>query len=130
MEKKITICDCCGKEGQTEKLTAIAYRTNSFSDGAAFDKPLVVATTLDLCEDCALKATNLHSVGVMSDEYRIENHGVRLLKDKILDFTMSEISRLEHKQEFSEENNAIIDAEINGSIDALRAVQKLIKDFK
>ena len=49
-----------------------------------------------------------------------------LLRDKILDFTMSEISRLEHKQEFHTENNAITDAEINGSIDALRAVQKLV----
>lgn len=49
-----------------------------------------------------------------------------LLRDKILDFTMSEISRLEHKQEFHAENNAIADAEINGSIDALRAVQKIV----
>lgn len=48
------------------------------------------------------------------------------LRDKILDFTMSEISRLEHKQEFHAENNAIADAEINGSIDALRAVQKIV----
>ena len=63
------ICDICGKDG------AIPIRTLVY-----IDTPLSFITkefrfaeqTLDLCEDCLVKATNIHAISVSRRKYEIK----------------------------------------------------------
>lgn len=75
MRKTITICTCdiCGKENAKEYKT-ITYRTFDSTDGRSYyNPPRIEEETLDLCDECAIKATNIHSVGVQCEEYKLEH---------------------------------------------------------
>ncbi len=66
------ICDLCGKEG-AKAYRVLAYRTFDASDGRSFyDPPYVEETSVDMCQECARRSTNIHSVGVMGREFRLE----------------------------------------------------------
>lgn len=63
------ICDICGKDGATPIRTLVYI-----------DTPLSFLTkevqfaeqTLDLCEDCLAKATNIHAINVSRKKYEIK----------------------------------------------------------
>lgn len=62
----VTKCDICGKEG-ARPIETLVYKT------FVYKAPAFTIESLDLCKDCMLKATNVHSVGAMCHEYRIES---------------------------------------------------------
>lgn len=70
---KICTCDICGKENAKTYHT-IVYRTFDAEDGhTIYNPPRIEETKVDLCNDCALKATNLHSVGICAEEFELKS---------------------------------------------------------
>lgn len=69
------VCDVCGAD-DAKTYHMPAYRTFDSRDGrSAFKEPQIEFALVDLCDKCALKATRLHSVGVMCEEYKIAKKG-------------------------------------------------------
>lgn len=67
------VCDICGKEG-ARPAKMLVYRTFDAEDGwLLYETPTFTTESLDLCEDCMLKATNVHSVGVKCRKFKIES---------------------------------------------------------
>lgn len=65
-------CDICGKEG-AKAYNTITYRTFDSTDGRShFYPPQVRQEIIDLCDECAVKSTNIQNVGVQCDEYKIK----------------------------------------------------------
>lgn len=71
MKVEKTICDICGAD-KANSYTIPTYRTFDACDGRTSFPPELVVENVDLCDKCALAATNIHSVGVMSHEYKIK----------------------------------------------------------
>lgn len=70
MKVNTTVCDICrADEAQTYRVPV--YRTFDSCDGMTCFPPRPEVKTLDLCDKCALEATNIHSVGVMCEEFKI-----------------------------------------------------------
>lgn len=73
MKKVIEMCTCdiCGKEGAKTYKT-LAYRTFDGTDGMSFySEPKFEEVKLDICDECAIKITNLHSIGVCCERFEI-----------------------------------------------------------
>lgn len=71
MQKTICQCDICGAEN-AKTYTMPTYRTFDSCDGKTFFKePQLTLNKIDLCDKCALKATNIHEIGVMEQKYVI-----------------------------------------------------------
>ena len=65
------LCDICGKE-DAKTYHVLTYRTFDSTDGQSrYNPPQLRVESIDLCYDCAIKSTNIHSVGVQCDEYEI-----------------------------------------------------------
>lgn len=65
------VCDICGAD-KAKSYKVPVYRTFDSCDGmTVYKTPRLDVKTLDLCDACALKSTNIHSVGVMCEEFRI-----------------------------------------------------------
>lgn len=64
-------CDICGKE-VAKSYQTLAYRTRSdYYTNVKYSSLRIEQVSIDLCEECALKATNIHSIGVFSSKYEI-----------------------------------------------------------
>lgn len=62
-----------GKEN-ARSVRTLVYRTFDSTDGRTFyKKPQIMEDSLDLCDDCLSKATNIQSIGVGCREFRIKN---------------------------------------------------------
>lgn len=71
MKVQKCVCDICGADN-ADHYRMPMYRTFDNNDGKTFfNSPKLIAKDVDLCERCALAATNIHSVGVMCEEYQI-----------------------------------------------------------
>ena len=76
MKEVITrcLCDICKKEG-AKTYHVLTYRTFDSTDGRSWYNPAKVCEEeMDLCDDCARKATNIHSIGVQCGEYKLESY--------------------------------------------------------
>lgn len=66
-------CDICGKDAVYEEMPLIAHRTYDSTDGQGrYKSPLICTEKADLCEECAIKATNVHSIGVQCMKLEIK----------------------------------------------------------
>ncbi len=64
-------CDVCGKSG-AKNYKVLSLRKFDSTDGRTFyDKPRVYQSSLDLCEDCAIRSTNLYDEGVQCTDVKI-----------------------------------------------------------
>lgn len=65
------VCDICGADNANHYRIPM-YRTFDSTDGKTFyNSPQLVVGDIDLCARCALESTNIHSIGVMCEEYQI-----------------------------------------------------------
>lgn len=72
MRVEKTVCDICGADN-AKSYTIPAYSTFDSQDGRhIYPEPCLVVETLDLCEKCALEATNIHSIGVCCKQYELK----------------------------------------------------------
>lgn len=63
---KLFKCDICGSTENVETCQVPAYRTFDGCDGKTiYDKPKLTTITIDICESCRLKMTNIHDMRVM-----------------------------------------------------------------
>ncbi len=71
MKVEKTVCDICGADNaKTYRIPT--YRTFDSCDGRSSFPPSLCIENVDLCDKCALDATNIHSVGVMCYKYEIK----------------------------------------------------------
>lgn len=71
MKVEKTVCDICGAD-KAKSYSIPTYRTFDSCDGRSSFPPALSVENVDLCDKCALEATNIHSVGVMEYKYKIE----------------------------------------------------------
>ena len=63
---KTIICDICGSNKNVESRSLPVYRTFDGCDGKIqYEHPTVHFETIDICEDCLAKCTNIHDLRVM-----------------------------------------------------------------
>lgn len=88
------LCDICKKDGAKPYRT-LAYRTFDSTDGRSFyERPKIVEAKVDLCDDCAIKVTNLYSVGIQCEEYALKSYKGALYELKSYKEVLSEISQI------------------------------------
>ena len=76
-------CDICHKEGAKTYHT-LTYRTFDSTDGRrCYNPPQLREERIDLCDDCARKATNIHSIGVQCEDFEICQKGQEARNDGI-----------------------------------------------
>ena len=70
MEVKKIVCDCCGADNAKHYRT-LAISRIEHTEGRAIDKPYVSEISVDLCDDCAMKATNIEDVSASYFKVRL-----------------------------------------------------------
>ena len=60
MKRTITTCDICSSERDVHSRHLPMYRKFDETDGRTFyDEPQIVFETIDICEECLKKCTNI-----------------------------------------------------------------------
>lgn len=90
MLKTTCICDICGAEN------ALSYKTLVFSKYHADSRLTPIQTEIDLCDNCACKATNIRKT---ENGMVMQASSVTPFLDQIKDFCHSEIYYIEHNPE-------------------------------
>lgn len=70
MEIKKKVCDCCGAEN-AKTYRSLAISRIEHTEGYPIDKPYASEIQVDLCDKCALKATNLEDTSASYFSVRI-----------------------------------------------------------
>lgn len=66
MKQTIIKCDICGSEKKVISARMPMYRMFDSTDGRTFyDTPNIVFETIDICEECLRKSTNIFDQRVM-----------------------------------------------------------------
>ena len=78
MKETKCYCDICKTEG-ARTYSVLTYRTFDSTDGRfCYNKPQFYVENLDLCDKCAIKSTNIHSIGVQCNKYELKNNWRRI----------------------------------------------------
>lgn len=72
MKVEKIVCDICGADKATS-YTIPTYHTFDACDGRCTFPPALHVEKVDLCDKCALEATNIHSIGVMCYQYELKS---------------------------------------------------------
>lgn len=77
MNKTIVCCDGCGCENTNanpvKRYRTLAYSRYDHTEGRPLDKEYVSQIDVDLCQNCARKATNVEDTSCMSLSIRIDD---------------------------------------------------------
>lgn len=72
MRETIVKCDICGKQVVTRELT-IPIKFFTEQDEGRSCEPYISMTKVDICNDCLMKATNIHATGAQGyNEYHFK----------------------------------------------------------